>query len=69
MYSGIVSGNAPPNGLLKSSLHGPDWLTGGSFGVEASVVAVVIGSAAGVLMLIGAVRRGHIVPPIWKRSG
>ena len=69
VYSGIVSGNAPPNGLLKSSLHGPDWLTGGSFGVEASIVAVIIGSTAGVLMLSGAVRLGHIVPPIWKRSG
>jgi hypothetical protein len=69
VYSGIVSGNAPPNGLLKSTLHGPDWLTGGSFGVEASVLAVVIGSTAGVLMLVGAVRRGHIVPPFWKRAG
>jgi len=67
VFSGIVSGNAPPTGLWVSSVEGPDWLTGGSFGLEASPVALLVGSTAGVLMLVGAVRRGHIVPPAWKR--
>ena len=62
VFSGIVSGNAPPTGLWVSSVEGPDWLTGGSFGLEASPVALLVGSTAGVLMLVGAVRRGHIVP-------
>ena len=67
VYSGIVSGNAPPEGFLKSSLQGSEWLTGGSFGVEASVVALVVCSSVGVFMLVKAVRRGHILPPPWKR--
>ena len=67
VFSGIVSGNAPPTGLWMSSVKGPDWLTGGSFGLEASPVALLVGSTAGALMLVGAVRRGHILPPAWER--
>lgn len=68
VYSGIVSGSdAPITGVVKSSMQGPDWLTGGSFGVEASIVAVVICSAAGMIMMIMAARRGHIMRPVWAR--
>jgi membrane protease YdiL (CAAX protease family) len=39
------SGALLPGHLLKSSLHGPDWLTGGSVGPEGSyLVFVVIGA-------------------------
>jgi membrane protease YdiL (CAAX protease family) len=62
VWSGIVSGNeAPTAGLVRSSMEGPEWLTGGAFGVEASVVALVICSAVGVAMMAAAVRRGHVV--------
>jgi membrane protease YdiL (CAAX protease family) len=66
VYSGIVSGNqAPTPGLVISTMQGPDWLTGGSFGVEASVVALLVCSAVGVAMLAAAVRRGNVVRPAW----
>lgn len=68
-YSGIVSGNAPPDGFLKSNLQGSEWLTGGAFGVEASLVALAICGGAGLWMLMMAVRRGHIMAPAWKRKG
>ena len=68
VYSGIVSGNAPPNGFFKSTLQGPDWLTGGSFGVEASVVALLVCAGVGVWMVVAAKRRGHIMLPFWKRK-
>jgi membrane protease YdiL (CAAX protease family) len=70
VYSGIVSGNeAPTPGLIRSTMQGPDWLTGGTFGVEASVVALLVCSAVGVAMLAMAARRGTIVPPFWMRRG
>lgn len=70
VYSGIVSGNATPaSGLVKSSMQGPTWLTGGAFGVEASLVALVLCSGVGVAMLVLAARRGRIVPPLWARNG
>lgn len=68
VYSGIVSGNAPSEGFVNSTLQGPGWLTGGSFGVEASVVALALCSTVGVLLLVKAVRMGRMVPPRWKRA-
>jgi len=43
-------------------MAGPDWLTGGSFGVEASVVALVVCVAAGIALLRMAAKKGRIVP-------
>jgi hypothetical protein len=68
VYSGIVSGNAPPEGFVKSTLQGSEWLTGGAFGLEGSVVAAAVGGTVGVLMLVKAMRLGRIVPPPWKRK-
>lgn len=68
VYSGIVSGNAPSHGFVKSTLDGPEWLTGGAFGVEASVVAMLICTAAGVWMLVRAIRLGRLQPPAWRRK-
>jgi uncharacterized protein len=45
LYSVPDSGALLPGHLLNSSLHGPDWLTGGSVGPEGSyLVFVVIGA-------------------------
>lgn len=67
IFSGIVSGSDEQPGLIRSTVNGPDWLTGSSFGVESSVLALVLCTATGIATLIMAVRRGLIVPPIWKR--
>ena len=69
IFSGIVSGTAPEPGLIRSNIRGPEVLTGGSFGLESSVIAFALCTATGVVMLIMAVRRGKIVPPFWKREG
>ncbi len=68
IFSGIVSGNEAQLGLIRSTIKGPDWLTGGSFGVESSVLALLLCTTSGIVMLLMASRRGIIVPPIWKRS-
>ena len=67
IYSGIVSGNDAAQGLLKSSINGPDLLTGGSFGLESSVLALALCTATGIYMVFKAMKRGKIVPPFWKR--
>ena len=69
VFSGVVSGAVSYPGLFKSTVEGSAILTGGAFGLEASIVAVLVGTAAGIVMLVMAHRRGLIVPPIWKRSG
>jgi membrane protease YdiL (CAAX protease family) len=51
-----VSGHREP-GLFLTTAHGPALLTGGAFGLEASIVPVVIGVALAVFMLTQ--RRAH----------
>lgn len=67
VFSGVVSGSVSDPGLLKARIEGPEWLTGGSFGMEHSVVALVVCTTTGVILLLMAIRRGHMMPPMWKR--
>jgi uncharacterized protein len=67
VFSVPVSGH-PSSGLLRSTLAGPDWLTGGAYGVEASVIAFAVISAASVYTVALARHRGHIVPPFWQKA-
>lgn len=67
IFSGIVSGGNSAPGLLKSALSGPALLTGGSFGLEASVIAFVLCTATGLTLVYAAVRRGSIVASPWTR--
>ncbi|MFF9221302.1 CPBP family intramembrane glutamic endopeptidase [Streptomyces viridosporus] len=54
-----VSGHTP-EGLFTVDVHGSALLTGGSFGLEASVVPVLIGAALAVPMLVLARRNGRV---------
>lgn len=67
IYGVPVSGTAP-GGWLVSTLTGPDWLSGGAFGAEASVVAVAVCSVASAALLVIALRRRLLVPPAWRRG-
>ena len=68
VFSVPVSGGDAPLGLLITRRIGPDWLTGGDFGLEASAVAMVVATLAGVGLLVSALGRGAVVPPMWRRS-
>jgi membrane protease YdiL (CAAX protease family) len=65
IFSIAVSGNAT-HGLLRTALSGPTWLTGGAFGAEASLPAIVICAIAALLLLAMAARRGQLQPPPWS---
>jgi len=69
IFSGIVSGTDAQQGLIRSTTNGPDWLTGGNFGVESSVLALLLCTTTGIVLSVMAVRRGRVVPPVWKRPG
>jgi membrane protease YdiL (CAAX protease family) len=68
IFSGTVSGNDMPPGLITPVISGPELLTGGKFGVEASIIAVTLCTATGLILLVMAIRRGKIIPPLWRRS-
>jgi uncharacterized protein len=61
-----VSGN-PVHGLIRAKLEGPTILSGGAFGLEASIIAIAVCTAAGIWFLWLAFRRGEVVQPWWAR--
>ena len=67
IFSVPVSGFAT-NGLFDGTITGPEWLSGGRFGVEASVVAVVVCVAFALVLLDRAAKRGHFIAPRWRRD-
>lgn len=55
------------HGLLEAKLQGPVLLTGGGFGLEGSLIGITIGTAAGIVIVWLAVRRGALIQPRWIR--
>lgn len=59
VFSTAVSGHGAEKGLLRGQLSGPDLLTGGAFGVEGSVVTVVVIGAVAAYLLRSTTGRGQ----------
>ena len=67
IFGSDISGIGSGRGLIEARLTGADLLTGGSMGIEGSLVAVVLCTTAGLAVLLAVRRRGLIVPPCWRR--
>lgn len=61
-----VSGN-DVDGLVDARLVGDPLISGGAFGLEASVIALVVAGAAGVWLVKRAVDAGEVMQPWWVR--
>lgn len=66
IFGVVVSGNAS-EGILRGELRGAPLVTGGSFGAEGSLIAVVVCLTAAVPLLMIARRRGNLAAPMWRR--
>ncbi len=58
VFSIPVSGH-PANGWIQVRASGPEWLSGGGYGVEGSIVAVLAWGAAAIALLFAARRRNQ----------
>jgi hypothetical protein len=67
VFATSVSGGRP-EGVIGVQFTGSDLLTGGAFGPEASLPAVVICLAAGIAFIILAARADRVVKPFWMRN-
>ena len=63
-----ISGN-DAHGLVDAQLQGPAVLTGDGFGLEASLIAIVISTLFALYLIRRAVRAGQVVQPWWVRGG
>ena len=67
VFDSPVSG-IEQEGLVDARLSGPELLSGGTFGLEASVIALLIATAAGLYLILLAARRGNVRRPWWVHA-
>ncbi len=64
---GVFGASGKNHSLLSANVHGPEWLTGGRDGLDASLVAILICLVATTIFLLLAWRRGLWIAPFWKK--
>jgi hypothetical protein len=52
--------------LLHVQLSGADWLTGGAYGLEASVLTLIVLAVVGTALLCKAQVIGNFIAPFWR---
>jgi membrane protease YdiL (CAAX protease family) len=67
VYDIPVSGTAV-HGMVDARLCCNPLLTGGGFGLEASLIAIVVATIFGLWLLSLAIRKGELVQPRWVRG-
>ncbi|MBN1211551.1 MAG: CPBP family intramembrane metalloprotease [candidate division Zixibacteria bacterium] len=53
---------------IKPTVTGPEWFTGGAFGVEASYLLVLFCAIAGIFILYKVAKKNQIALPMWRRK-
>jgi membrane protease YdiL (CAAX protease family) len=67
LFGSTVSGSdGTVGGLLKGAAHGPAIISGGAFGPEASIFAILVCSVVSIILLRKAARAGRIVKAPWR---
>ncbi len=65
---GVPVSGLQVDGMLKGALSGPELLSGGAFGPEASVFTVLVCTSMSVYLMVRAVKSGQIMRPFWSRG-
>jgi membrane protease YdiL (CAAX protease family) len=64
---GVAVSGIESKGLLQASLSGPVILSGGEFGAEASIFAVIVCLTAGIYFVWKSYSQGKFIRPFWNR--
>lgn len=65
---GMNNSGMDHDGFITPLLSGPDWLTGGSFGIEGSWLSLIVNLVVGVTILVYAIRAKQFVKAKWNRN-
>ena len=67
IYGAAVSGNGLKKCLINAKFSGSDLLTGGAFGPENALQAVILGLVVAIVFLWFASKQGKVIKPYWRR--
>jgi len=68
-FFGIPVSGHDINGLFETTITGPEYLSGGAFGAEASIIALITCTLVGLVILFRAIKiPGNVVKPMWQRK-
>ena len=65
---GMPNSGTAYKGLIFPDIRGKEWITGGSWGIEASYIAILVVLITGVYFIIKAKNANQIVLPVWIRK-
>ena len=72
MQSGILgaitSGNEKTNSLLTTLITGAKFITGGEFGPEGTIQAIIFCLIATIILMYLNIKAGKIIKPYWKKK-
>ena len=68
IFAGIGAGNPKEYGLFRGIVSGPELITGGEYGIEFSIIGLIVLTGTGIFLLIKGYKKGNIKPPFWKKS-
>ncbi|MDQ6470120.1 type II CAAX endopeptidase family protein [Flavobacterium sp. LHD-80] len=67
IFGAITSGNEKTNSLLDAKIQGPEFITGGEFGPEGSIQAILFCTVGALLLLVLSHKENKIIKPYWKK--
>ncbi|WP_426483328.1 CPBP family intramembrane glutamic endopeptidase [Flavobacterium sp. 2] len=67
IYGAITSGNEKTNSLLNAKIQGPEFITGGEFGPEGSIQAILFCAVGAIVLLVLSRKENKIIKPYWKK--
>ncbi|KAF2511218.1 CPBP family intramembrane glutamic endopeptidase [Flavobacterium foetidum] len=68
IFGAITSGNEKTKSLVEAQIQGPELITGGAFGPEGSIQAIVFLALATILVLAVSHKGNKMVRPYWKKN-
>ncbi|OXA80167.1 hypothetical protein SAMN05444397_1056 [Flavobacterium aquidurense] len=67
IFGAITSGNEKTNSLIEAQIQGPEFITGGAFGPEGSIQAIVFCALATIILFGLCSKNNKIIKPYWKK--
>lgn len=65
---GMPNSGIEQPGLFHAVITGPEWLTGGAWGIEASYVSIILNLLIGIYIMKLAIEKKQLITPMWKRN-